>query len=151
MSGQTQANTTKDIRNVAAAGSRQHGKVTCREHALCHRRHRTQGKVSTATPSATRRRGDLPPDHRFQPRRSRGAGRSKINVSTAPVTFDFVGDVLCALRPPSRHHRVSAKDPARERAWAPAFWKYVKNADLPVISSSPSARRSTAFIQALRP
>ena len=62
-------------------------------------------------------------------------GSSKINVLDCPGFFDFVGDALCALRAVETGVIVvSAKDTAENVAvGAQRSWKYVKNANLPVM------------------
>ena len=59
----------------------------------------------------------------------------KINVLDCPGYFDFVGDVLCALRAVEAGVIVlSAKDTAETVAvGAQRSWKYLKKADLPVM------------------
>ena len=62
-------------------------------------------------------------------------GGCKINVLDCPGFFDFVGDVLCALRAVETGVIVlSAKDTAEVVAvGAQRSWKYLKKADLPVM------------------
>ena len=59
----------------------------------------------------------------------------KINVLDCPGYFDFVGDVLCALRAVEAGVIVlSAKDTAENVAvGAQRSWKYLKKAELPVM------------------
>ena len=62
-------------------------------------------------------------------------GGCKINVLDCPGYFDFVGDVLCALRAVEAGVIVvSAKDTAETVAvGAQRSWKYLKKAELPVM------------------
>jgi len=62
-------------------------------------------------------------------------GGCKINVLDCPGYFDFVGDVLCAIRAVEAGMVVvSAKDTAEGVAvGAHRSWKYLKNAGLPVM------------------
>ena len=62
-------------------------------------------------------------------------GGCKINVLDCPGYFDFVGDVLCALRAVEAGVIVlSAKDTAEAVAvGAQRSWKYLKKAELPVM------------------
>ena len=62
-------------------------------------------------------------------------GNNKINILDCPGYFDFVGDVLCALRAVEAGAIVvSAKDTAETVAvGAQRSWKYLKQANLPVM------------------
>ena len=66
----------------------------------------------------------------------------KINVLDCPGYFDFVGDVLCALRAVEAGViAVSAKDTAESVAvGAQRSWNYLKNAGLPVMFSITKCR-----------
>ena len=66
----------------------------------------------------------------------------KINVLDCPGYFDFVGDVLCALRAVEAGViAVSAKDTAESVAvGAQRSWNYLKNANLPVMFTITKCR-----------
>ena len=67
---------------------------------------------------------------------------NKINVLDCPGYFDFVGDVLCALRAVEAGViAVSAKDTAESVAvGAQRSWNYLKNAGLPVMFTITKCR-----------
>jgi len=129
--------TTKDIRNVALLGHGNCGKTSLAESMLymtgaVDRMGRVsdgntvcdydteeiarQITISTAVAPVT-------------------VGSNKINVLDCPGYFDFVGDVLCALRAAETGIIVvSAKDTAETVAvGAQRSWKYIKNANLPAM------------------
>ena len=129
--------TTKDIRNVALLGHGNSGKTSLAESMLYVSGAIDRlGKVSDGNTvcdyDAEERARQITISTAVAPVT---VGASKVNVLDCPGYFDFVGDVLCALRAAETGIiLVSAKDTAESVAvGAQRSWNYVKNAGLPVM------------------
>ena len=127
--------TTKDIRNVALLGHGTTGKTSLAESML----YVTgaidrQGKVSDGNTVCDYDAEEISRQITIAATVAPVVvGGSKINILDCPGYFDFVGDVLCALRAVEAGIVVvSAKDTAEGVAvGAQRSWKYLKNANLP--------------------
>jgi len=128
---------TKNIRNICLIGHGNNGKTSLAESMLfCTGAIDRMGKVADGTtvcdydPEETSRQITIatsiaPVNY----------GGMKINVLDCPGYFDFVGDVLCALRAVECGVIVtSAKDTAESLpVGGQRSWNYLKNAKLPVM------------------
>ena len=129
--------TTKDIRNVALLGHGNSGKTSLAESMLYVSGAIDRlGKVSDGNTVCDYDAEEISRQITISATVAPIAmGSSKINVLDCPGYFDFVGDVLCALRAVETGVIVvSAKDTAETVAvGAQRSWKYVKTAGLPVM------------------
>ncbi len=129
--------TTKDIRNVALLGHGNSGKTSLAESMLFMTGAVDRlGKVSDGNTVCDYDAEEISRQITISMSVAPiSLGSSKINVLDCPGFFDFVGDALCALRAVETGVIVvSAKDTAENVAvGAQRSWKYVKNANLPVM------------------
>ncbi|MBR6354126.1 MAG: elongation factor G, partial [Oscillospiraceae bacterium] len=128
---------TKNIRNICLIGHGNNGKTSLAESMLyCTGAIDRMGKVAEGTtvcdydPEETSRQITIATS--VAPL---SFGGMKINVLDCPGYFDFVGDVLCALRAVECGVIVtSAKDTAESLpVGGQRSWNYLKNAKLPVM------------------
>ena len=129
--------TTKDIRNVALLGHGNTGKTSLAESMLyvtgaVDRQGRVSDGNTVCDYDAEEISRQITISASVAPVT---VGANKINVLDCPGYFDFVGDVLCALRAVEAGIVVvSAKDTAETVAvGAQRSWKYLKNAGLPAM------------------
>ena len=128
---------TKNIRNICLIGHGNNGKTSLAESMLfCTGAIDRMGKVADGTTvcdyDAEETSRQITIATSVAPVNYNGA---KINVLDCPGYFDFVGDVLCALRAVECGLIVtSAKDTAESiSVGAQRNWNYLKNAKLPVM------------------
>ncbi len=128
---------TKNIRNICLIGHGNNGKTSLAESMLfCTGAIDRMGKVADGTTvcdyDAEETSRQITIATSIAPVNYNGA---KINVLDCPGYFDFVGDVLCALRAVECGLIVtSAKDTAESiSVGAQRNWNYLKNAKLPVM------------------
>ena len=128
---------TKNIRNICLIGHGNNGKTSLAESMLfCTGAIDRMGKVADGTTvcdyDAEETSRQITIATSIAPVNYNGA---KINVLDCPGYFDFVGDVLCALRAVECGMIVtSAKDTAESiSVGAQRNWNYLKNAKLPVM------------------
>ena len=128
---------TKNIRNICLIGHGNNGKTSLAESMLfCTSAIDRMGKVADGTTvcdyDAEETSRQITIATSIAPVNYNGA---KINVLDCPGYFDFVGDVLCALRAVECGMIVtSAKDTAESiSVGAQRNWNYLKNAKLPVM------------------
>lgn len=129
--------TTKDIRNVALLGHGNTGKTSLAESMLyvtgaVDRLGRVSDGNTVCDYDAEEIARQITISTAVAPVT---VGSNKINLLDCPGYFDFVGDVLCALRAAEAGIIVvSAKDTAEGVAvGAQRSWKYLKQAGLPVM------------------
>ena len=129
--------TTKDIRNVALLGHGNTGKTSLAESMLFVTGAIDRlGKVSDGNTVCDYDAEEISRQITISTAVAPvTVGNNKINILDCPGYFDFVGDVLCALRAVEAGAIVvSAKDTAETVAvGAQRSWKYLKQANLPVM------------------
>jgi len=129
--------TTKDIRNVALLGHGNTGKTSLAESMLFVTGAIDRlGKVSDGNTVCDYDAEEIARQITISTAVAPvTVGNNKINILDCPGYFDFVGDVLCALRAVEAGAIVvSAKDTAETVAvGAQRSWKYLKQANLPVM------------------